>query len=46
MLGELLEQPEELFTNKFSVRVLKYLFARRDPTYINKDMITILEKVG
>jgi len=44
VIGELLENVEELFHNKFGVRVLKYLFSGRDPTYLNKDMVAILEK--
>merc|ERR1719383_476774 len=44
VIGELLENLEELFKNKFGTRVLKYLFSGRDPTYVHKDMVAILEK--
>ena len=45
VLGELLEQPEELFTNKYGVRLLKYLFGGRDTKYVMPDAINILKKV-
>jgi len=44
VIGELLEDLTTLFDNKYGVRVLKYLFGRRDPTYMHKDQILILEK--
>jgi len=45
VIGELMENIQELFNNKYGVRVLKYLFGRRDPTYVNKEhTIAILEK--
>jgi len=44
VIGELMENLDELFQNKFGVRVLKYLFCGRDSTYLNKDMFSILEK--
>jgi len=44
VVGELMETPEELFTNKFGVRVLKYLFCGRDTKYVQPDLINILVK--
>jgi len=44
VVGELMEEPEELFTNKFGVRVLKYLFCGRDTKYLQPDLINILAK--
>jgi len=44
VIGELVENLDELFNNKFGVRVLKYMFSGRDTTYVNKDMIAILDK--
>ena len=46
VVGELMETPEELFTNKFGVRVLKYLFCGRDTKYVQPDLINILVKVN
>eukprot|EP00088_Acartia_fossae_P010996 TRINITY_DN1550_c0_g1_i10.p1 TRINITY_DN1550_c0_g1~~TRINITY_DN1550_c0_g1_i10.p1 ORF type:complete len:679 (-),score=235.53 TRINITY_DN1550_c0_g1_i10:362-2398(-) len=44
VIGELMEDIDTLFSNKYGVRVLKYLFGRRDPTYFNRDHVAILEK--
>jgi len=44
VIGELMEDLTILFDNKYGVRVLKYLFGRRDSTYFNKDHTAILEK--
>jgi len=44
VIKELLEDVPLLFQNKYAVRVLKYLFCGRNTTYINKDLINILEK--
>jgi len=44
VIGELAENLEEMFHNKYCVRVLKYLFGRRDPKYMYKDQLELLEK--
>lgn len=44
VVGELMKDLDTLFSDKYGIRVLKYLFGRRDPTYISKEPIAILEK--
>jgi len=44
VIEELLKDIPLMFQNKYAVRVLKYLFCGRNTTYINKDLLNILEK--
>jgi len=44
VISELVKDLDSLFSDKYGVRVLKYLFGRRDTTYFNKQFTEILEK--
>ena len=44
IVGELMELVDTVITNKFGLRVVKYLMAGRDKTYTYPDAIALLEK--
>jgi len=44
IIGELLENVDGVLENKYGLRVIKYLMAGRDKTYIYPDVIQLLEK--
>jgi len=44
IIGEIAENFQEIVTNKFGVRVVKYLMAARDPAYIYVDAVKLLEQ--
>jgi len=44
IVGELMEDVEAVITNKFGLRVIKYLMAGRDKTYSYPDTMALLEK--
>jgi len=44
ILGEIAENMNELATNKYGVRVIKYLMAGRDTTYTGPDTLNLLKQ--